>query len=151
MIARMKTRVILGVIGLGILAAGVAAVIAGVTQIDTRLSGEHATAKVSECQTTGTTKSRSVHCTGTWTAGGALVGGDGRVVVGNVEGADDGDVGHTIDVRLSDDGETAYTPSLLTPIVYVAVGIAFLALAVLLGLAVLRRSRVPAQRADAQG
>ena len=136
----MKARVFLSVIALGLVALGVVAIAEGVSQIRTRTEGERTTARVSACDTTGTTKTRSVHCTGTWVAGGKLVGGGGHVVIGNVEGAGDDDVGRTIDVRLSGDGQTAYTPSLATPIVYVVVGLAFGGLAVLLVLALRRRA-----------
>src|SRR4051812_34951428 len=137
----MKARVILGVVALAVLALGVGATVTGVSQIVTRTSGERATAHVSGCVSTGTYKSKSLECTGSWVTGGRLVGGGGHAVVGKVEGADDGDVGHSIDVRLSDDGRHAYTPSLATPIVYVVVGLAFVALAVLLGMGALRKRR----------
>jgi ABC-type Na+ efflux pump permease subunit len=136
----MKGRVILGVIALALLALGVGAAVTGVSQIRTRATGEKTTARVTHCQLGGTSKSRSVDCTGTWVTGGKLVGGDGHVVVGRVEGASDDDAGKTIPVRLSGDGQKAYTPSLATPIVYVVVGLALLALGLfLLVRAVLRR------------
>jgi ABC-type Na+ efflux pump permease subunit len=136
----MKGRVILGVIALALVALGVGAGLTGVSQIKTRATGEKTTARVTDCELGGTSKSRSVNCTGSWVTGGKLVGGSGHVVVGRVEGASDDDAGKTIPVRLSSDGQKAYTPSLATPIVYVAVGLAFLALGLfLLVRAVLRR------------
>ena len=54
-------------------------------------------------------------------AGGSLLA-DGRVVTGTVDGADSGDLGHTIDVRLS--GGTAYTTSLRVPIILIVIGLA---------------------------
>jgi hypothetical protein len=135
----MKGRVILGVILLAVLALGVGATYTGVSQIRTRTRGERATARIARCETSGTYKSRTTRCTGSWVTGGKLVGGNGRVVVGSVEGADEDDVGHRIEVRLSRDGEHAYTPSLATPIVYIVAGLAFVALClVLLGAVLIR-------------
>jgi hypothetical protein len=147
----MKARLILGVVVLGVLALGVAATASGVSQIRTRTTGERATADVSGCETTGTVKSRTIDCRGSWVTGGRLVGGGGHVVVGKVEGADYGDVGHRIDVRLSGDGQHAYTPSLATPILYVALGLVFLALGLFLGAGVLRRRAKPAPAASPSG
>jgi hypothetical protein len=140
----MKGRVTLGVVALGLLALGVAAALTGVSQIKTRATGERATARVTDCRLGGTYKSRTVDCTGTWVTGGELVGGNGHVVVGRVEGASDGDAGKTIPVRLSSDGQTAYTPSLATPIVYLVVGLAFLALGLFLLARLVRRRPAPA-------
>jgi hypothetical protein len=138
----MKGRVIVGLVALAVLALGVGATATGVSQIRTRTTGERATAKISDCELGGTYKSRTVECTGTWITGGELVGGKGRVVVGRVEGASDDDEGRSIPVRLSSDGETAYTPSLATPILYIVVGVAFLALGLfLLARVVFRRPR----------
>jgi hypothetical protein len=139
MIAPMKARVILGVIVLGVLALGVGAGIAGISQIRIRTSGERTVAQVSECARTGGYKS-ALHCSGAWTTGGSLLAG-GHVVVGNIEGAGRGDVGHTIAVRLSGDGQHAYTPSLATPIVYIVVGLAFTALGLFLLVSVFIRGR----------
>src|SRR3954447_21594403 len=124
----MKGRVILGVIALALLALGAGAAVTGVSQIRTRATGEKTTARVTGCELGGTSKSRTVDCTGTWVTGGKLVGGDGHVVVGRVEGASDDDAEKTIPVRLSSDRQQAYTPSLATPIVYVVMGLAFLAM-----------------------
>jgi hypothetical protein len=54
-------------------------------------------------------------------AGGSLLAG-GQVVTGMVDGADSGDLGHTLDVRLS--GGTAYTTSLRVPIILIVIGLA---------------------------
>jgi hypothetical protein len=56
---------------------------------------------------------RSDVCTGVRAAGGSLLAG-GHVVIGTVDGADSGDLGHTLDVRLP--GATADTTSLRVPI-----------------------------------
>jgi hypothetical protein len=145
----MKARVIIGVVVVGVLALAVLGITSGVSQIVTRTSGERSTARVSDCIRSGGYKTRSLTCTGTWITGGRLVGGDGHVVVGKVEGANPDDVGHTIAVRLSDDGQHAYTPSLVTPIVYLVIGVAFAALGLYVLVAVFIRRRPPAGAAGA--
>jgi hypothetical protein len=50
------------------------------------------------------------------------------VVLGTVDGADPGDIGRTIDVRLS--GDRAYTTSLRVPIVLIVLGLAVTAFGV---------------------
>jgi hypothetical protein len=49
-------------------------------------------------------------------------------VTGTVDGADRGDLGHTLDVRLS--GGTAYTTSLRVPIILIVIGLALTVFAV---------------------
>jgi hypothetical protein len=66
-----------------------------------------------------------VECSGTWIVGGSLLG-NGHVVVGTINGAERGDIGKTINVLLS--GGEAYTKSLTTSIVLIAVGLAWAAL-----------------------
>jgi hypothetical protein len=84
--------------------------------------GTPAEATVTECHR----RARSYACTGTWVAGGDLTEG-GRVVTGTIEGADRGDVGRTLDVRLS--GGRAYTRSLRLPLILIGVGVAIAGLA----------------------
>jgi hypothetical protein len=64
-----------------------------------------------------------IGCHGTWVTGGALVGGDGHVIVGDVADADDSDAGHTISVHLH--GDTAYPTkdSLRIPIIFLVFGL----------------------------
>jgi hypothetical protein len=50
-----------------------------------------------------------------------LVGGEGHVVRGTVDGASADDVGKTIDVRLA--GGRAYTTSLRIPIILLTLGL----------------------------
>src|SRR3954452_17263794 len=136
----MRARVITAVGALFLLALGIGATATGASQIKVRTTGERAIAHVREGATTGTYKSKSISCTGSWVAGGKLVGGSGHVVVGKVEGADSGDAGRTLEVRLSSDGRHAYTPSLATPILYVVFGLVFAALGVfVLARVVIRR------------
>lgn len=116
-----------------VLAMGVAVFAGGfVTYADQR-SGTDGKAKVSEC-TGGRKYQPAIRCRGTWVTGGALVAGDGRVVVGQVEGAGYGDVGKTIDVRIHGT-DHATKPSLTTPLVLWGLGggVALLALVGLAG------------------
>jgi hypothetical protein len=99
--------------GLGMLAGGI-------YQVVVKETGPRARARITECHRSGG-RYRSDVCTGMWIAGGSLLAG-GRVVTGTVDGADSGDLGHTIDVRLS--GGTAYTTSLRVPIILIVIGLA---------------------------
>jgi hypothetical protein len=99
--------------GLGMLAGGI-------YQVVVKETGPRAQARITECHRSGG-RYRSDVCTGMWVAGGSLLAG-GRVVTGTVDGADSGDLGHTIDVRLS--GGTAYTTSLRVPIILIVIGLA---------------------------
>ena len=98
-----------------------------------RRAGMPGKAKVSEC-TGGRKYQPAIRCRGSWATGGALVGGDGRVAVGPVEGAGYGDVGKTIAVRIHGT-DHATKPSLTTPLVLWGLGgaVAALALAGLIG------------------
>jgi hypothetical protein len=100
---------------------GLACSVGGVFELVDRTSGPRATATVSRCEESGIYRARSTHCTGTWIVGGKLVGGNGHVVVGPIDGADKSDVGKKIDVRLS--GGEAHTTSLALPIVLIAFGL----------------------------
>jgi hypothetical protein len=99
--------------GLGMLAGGI-------YQVIVKETGEKTTARVTECHRSGG-RYRSDVCTGLWVVGGSLLAG-GHVVSGTVDGADSGDLGHTLDVRLS--GDTAYTTSLRVPIILIVIGLA---------------------------
>ncbi len=81
----------------------------GIFLIVQRETGVRMKVKVDDCEVSYTGyQNRYVHCTGTWVLGGPLLEG-GHVVVGTIEGADTDDIGKTIDVTLSPDGERAYT------------------------------------------
>jgi hypothetical protein len=116
--------------GLGMLGGGIFLIVV-------RATGEQATARVIECHTSGG-RYRSDVCQGTWVAGGSLLAG-GHVVTGTVDGADSGDVGKTLEVRLS--GDRAYTTSLRVPIILIVIGLAVTAFGVRL-LTIARRRRV---------
>jgi hypothetical protein len=70
---------------------------------------------------------RSDVCTGMWVAGGSLLE-RGRMVTGTVDGADSGDLGKTLDVRLS--GDRAYTKSWRVAIILLVLGAGVSALGV---------------------
>ena len=85
-----------------------------------RETGTRTQAHVSSCDVSGAGKYRRVHCVGSWTIGGSLLDG-GRVVVGTVNGVDTGAIGKTVDVTVR--GDTAYSRSLVLPIVLVVLGL----------------------------
>jgi hypothetical protein len=86
-------------------------------------TGPETTAQISSCSGSNGRFSSGVVCQGTWVAGGALVGGNGHVIVGDVADADDSDAGHTISVHLH--GDTAYPTkdSLRVPIIFLVLGL----------------------------
>ncbi len=103
-------------IGLGFLAA------AYFSYVDQN-TGPEVMANVSSCSGSNGRFSSGVVCQATWVAGGALVGGNGHVVLGDLEDADDSDAGHTISVHLH--GDTAYPTknSLRVPIIFVVLAV----------------------------
>jgi hypothetical protein len=105
--------VLLGTIGIG---AG------GVYLTVIQFTGVAAKATVTECvqDTDSRYPGVTYDCTGTWVSGGDLVGGNGHVIVGTVEGADITDVGKAVDVRLA--GGEAYVQSLLLPLLLMGLG-----------------------------
>ena len=120
---------------------GVAMVVAGIVMAHRATSGPIDHVRVAECHYTGT--GRSSVCTGAFVVGGALVGGAGHVVIGTIENANFGDVGHVVEVRVH--GDTAYMESLRVPIILIVMGL-FIAVALgylLVTLAVSSRPRKP--------
>ena len=101
---------------LGALGTGAGGVYLTVIQF----TGVAATATVTECVQDPNSRYVTYDCTGTWVTGGSLVGGNGHVVVGTVDGADNTDVGKTLAVRLS--GGEAYVQSLVLPLVLMGIG-----------------------------
>jgi len=111
-------RIIYGVIAV----LGVGLLIAGGFGIRSRETGPRAKATVTECNyVSGGGKAGTDVCRGTWVTGGSLVGGNGHVVIGDIEGAESGDINKTLNVRLS--GNHAYTSSLRVPIILLAIGL----------------------------
>jgi hypothetical protein len=121
--------------GLGMLGGGVFLIVV-------QLTGTPATARITECHDSGGRYHSDV-CRGTWVTGGSLLAG-GHVVIGTVDGADEGDIGKTLDVRLS--GDRAYTTSLRVPIILIVIGVALTGFGVRL-LVIARRGATPAARA----
>jgi hypothetical protein len=107
-------------------------------------TGTPATARIIECHKSGG-RYRSDVCTGMWTVGGSLIE-NGRMVTGTVEGADSGDLGKSLDVRLS--GERAYTKSWRVAIILLVLGAGVTALGVRLVwmMVVARRRRAAATK-----
>jgi len=97
--------------------AALAFVGGGTFLIVERETGARARATVADCVERG----RSTVCTGTWVVGGSLVGGNGHVVFGTIDGADSTDVGKTIDVTVS--GGRAYVRSLVLAILLIGIGL----------------------------
>ena len=117
-----------------ILAFGGLLVYGGFSKYADATSGVAGKARVSSCTRSVNTKyyKRPSTCTGSWTVGGSLLDG-GTVAVGRIDGADRGDVGKTIDVRIHG-SDHATVPGLGTPILLWALGAAI----ALFGLFVLR-------------
>jgi len=109
-----------------VLGAGVGMLFGGTFLIVVQETGEPATARIIECHKSGG-RYRSDVCTGMWVAGGSLLE-DGRMVTGTVDGADSGDLGKTLDVRLS--GDRAYTKSWRVAIILLVLGAGVTALGV---------------------
>jgi hypothetical protein len=84
----------------------------GVFILLTQQTGPSAQATVTDCPRVGRT---AYSCNGTWRAA------DGRVVRGTIDGVNSGDVGGTVDVRLS--GNRAYTTSRRLPLVLIGLGL----------------------------
>jgi hypothetical protein len=110
----MRGLIISGVLG------GLAIIGAGIFQLVQDETGTRAEATVKECHGL-TTQTTHETCTGSWVIGGSLINGNGHVVVGDISGATDSDVGKTLHVTVRNG--TAYTRGLLIPIVLIGVGI----------------------------
>jgi hypothetical protein len=118
---------------LGALGTGAGGVYLTVIQF----TGVATTATVTDCVQDPDSRYVTYDCTGTWVTGGSLVGGNGHVVVGTVDGADNTDVGKTLAVRLA--GGEAYVQSLVLPLVLMGIGFPSAALIGYLLLRVQRR------------
>lgn len=97
-----------------IMALPLAVVGAGVYYLSQQLTGTPGTATVKECHLTGTRATRGYVCTGTWAVNGKAVGS------GTINGAVSGDQGKRLDIAIRDGA--AYTTSLATPIMLIALG-----------------------------
>jgi hypothetical protein len=83
-------------------------------------SGRPAKVKVSDCTGHSGRYTHNLRCTGAWVTGGSLLDG-GHVVIGTIDGANRGDIGKTIDVRIH--GDRATKPTLRVSIILALFGI----------------------------
>ena len=123
----MRRRVGGIVVAVVILLSGLGFIAGGIFELVVRQTGTPATARIVECHRVAG-KYHSESCTGTWVTGGRLVGGNGHVVTGTIDGASGNDVGRTIDVRLA--GSRAYTTSLRIPVILLVLGLGILVVAI---------------------
>jgi hypothetical protein len=140
--ARLPRRWMLVYVVVVALICAVVMIGAGTWLLVQRQTGTRAQAIVTQCHTHGAGRYERVHCDGTWTIGGSLLD-TGHIVVGDVDGADTSDVGKTIDVTLSSDGQTAYTRDLRLPILLIGFGLVPAAGLVIAGAVQLRKRRTP--------
>jgi hypothetical protein len=106
---------------------GAAMIAPGVWLLVQRQTGTRAMATVDHCDVEGAGKYRTVSCSGSWTVGGSLLEG-GHVEVGTIDGVDEDAVGKTIEVTVR--GGTAYSRGLGLPLILIAVGVMWSALAI---------------------
>jgi hypothetical protein len=104
---------ILGLLG------GLAIIGAGIFSLVQDETGTRVEVTVTDCTGLDTTSTHET-CTGTWVIGGSLEG-NGHVVVGDISGAHDSDIGKTLQATVRNG--TAYTRGLLLPILLMGVGI----------------------------
>src|ERR1700685_4612911 len=95
--AARRRRVLIAFPGLVLMAAGL--LWPGIFFLVQYQTGTRATATIDECKTFGAGRYARTHCTGSWVVGGSLLDG-GQIVVGSISGADQSDVGKTIDVTV---------------------------------------------------
>ncbi len=105
--------------GLGVFAGGA-------WRLHEQSSGAKVVVTVTDCHHVDGLHGGSTVCSGSWVAGGSLLG-NGHVVLGTVDGVDRGDIGKTVNARAT--GDTAYTSSKSTPIALFCVGLGLLAVA----------------------
>ena len=123
---------------------------AGVAEIASKESGTTARVKVTGCSYNEELKGGTYQCQGVWVSGGALVGGNGHVVIGSIDDADPSQVGKTITAHVS--GDNAYTPSLRVPILLIVFGVLMVGGSGISAVQVIRgRKRAPATVAGAPG
>jgi hypothetical protein len=122
---------VIALFGLGLVAGGVA-------YGHYKNSGERVQAKVTDCHVNTGAHGSDV-CSGTWVEGGALVGGNGHVVIGTIDDASFSDIGKTLTVHVH--GDHAYTSSLRIPIILIVFGVLSLLYALFLVGFGLRKTR----------
>jgi sulfite exporter TauE/SafE len=122
-----------------VLLGGLGMVGGGVFLVVVQETGTPAMARITECHD-GPGRYGTDVCRGMWVAGGSLLEG-GRVVTGTVDGADKGDVGRSLEVRLS--GDRAYVKSLRVAIILIVLGLALTAVGARLAWMAVRGGRAP--------
>jgi hypothetical protein len=110
-------RIMLAVIAL----TGAGLIVAGVVLISNRYSGTKVVATVTGCDVVSAGKTSDEECSGSWVIGGALVGGNGHVVLGPIDGADSSEIGKNITVYAT--GDHAHTTSIRVPIILIVIGL----------------------------
>jgi hypothetical protein len=78
---------------------------------------------VSSCSRSDGRYSSGVVCQATWVVGGALVGGNEHIVLGDVVEADRSDAGHTISVHLHGDTAHPTKDGLRAPIIFLVLAL----------------------------
>jgi hypothetical protein len=116
---RMAVAIVMALIGGGFLAA------AYFSYVDQN-TGPEVQARISSCSGQYgrfVNEANGVTCQASWVIGGALVGGGGHVVTGELEDAEDSDAGRTISVHLH--GGTAYPTKdgVRLPIVFIVLSL----------------------------
>ena len=124
------------VVGLILMAAGL--IVPGIFFLVQRETGTRGVATVDSCDATGTGRFERTECSGTWVVGGSLLD-KGSIVVGTIQGAEDSDVGKTIDVTLS--GDQAYSRDPKLPLLLIGFGLVALAFAVFIVVGYFRQRR----------
>jgi hypothetical protein len=121
-----------------LIAAGLLA--PGIFFLVQRETGPRGVATVDSCDTTGSGRYQRTECSGTWVVGGSLLD-KGSIVVGTIQGAEDSDVGKTIDVTFA--GDQAYSRDPTLPLVLIGFGLLALAIAVIIVVGYFRQPRAP--------
>jgi hypothetical protein len=87
-------------------------------------TGPEAMATVASCTGSYSSKVGSgVVCQGTWIVGGALVGGNGHVVFGDILDANYSDIGHTISVHLHGGDAYSTEDSVRVPVIFLVLAL----------------------------
>jgi hypothetical protein len=117
---------------------GLALVAGGVAYGRYKNSGERVKAKVTDCHVNTSSHGNDV-CSGTWVEGGALVGGNGHVVIGTIDDASYSDIGQTLTVHVH--GDRAYTSSMRIPVILIVAGLLTLLYVVFIVVFTLRKTK----------
>lgn len=114
----------LGIAAYGTLIVGLLLFAGGAWEVLQRETGTRTQAEITECEDSGYGRYQQTFCSGTWEIGGSLLEG-GHIGVGDVDGADRGDIGKTIPITLH--GDKAYARSLGLPLFICGLGVVIVA------------------------